>query len=511
MKNLIIFVGIFLLTGNLIYSQAPQVYSVSYINNNTVRISWSLETSKIVSKFHVARFKQYISNNTPFYDTIASTSAKYYDYTIPDEDSGKVLFFAVTVTYTDGSSDISNQSKKPWIDAPSNVVLSSKFDSCNFQDSLIMNLFRGWNYGSVNKYSFRYHLENEPYKPLKFGTDVRDTLYTHETDSFYILKTSNFNLLPNKIYYFKATIGHTYPEEICVTNEIRFSTYTRKPPSYINADGTEVLSNTAIRLKFHIDTLSQLHTYHVVRSNDIKGNYATIDTLVTNSSYIEDSDYVNVDASKNQYFYKLISINNCGVDVTNSNVESNILLTIDRKDYNINLTWSAYETFTGDKVNYYIKRRRNDSLPGYLADGPITLKYSDNISNLKRNPVENFCYYIEAFEEGNPHNVLGYALSNTVCIEVRSDLEMPEYCNPKSKPYKPKDLAYIPDKYHFIVYDRWGTKVYESTDKNDPGWNGKYDNGKGNPATQGTYLYYIKVTKDNNSQEKKGYFVLVLP
>jgi gliding motility-associated-like protein len=512
MKNLIIIVGIFLLTSHLIYAQSPEVSSVSYINENTLRISWRLQTSLTVAHYTVNRFDKYRQDGQPQYKPIATvTSAKYYDYIIPADSINEVIFFAVTVTYTNGTFDISNFGKKPWVDAPSNIVLNDAINLCNFQDTLKPNLFRGWKSGSNYLFLFKYRTDNEPYQYLKFGPGAGDTIYrpSSATDSTYILKLNT--LLPNKVYYIyaieKLSSGQYY--ERCVTNEIPLSTYTERLPDYINAHGTTVKNNNEIQLAFDMDTLSQLNTYTVERSGDLKGNFTAIDTLVITVPYFEYSDAVNINAAKNRYFYYLKLINNCGVAVDTSNVESNILLEVNRKDFNINLKWYAYETFAGDKTNYIIKRSISGSTPEHLADGPITLTYTDNIKDMKRNQVENFCYYVEASETGNPKSFEGYAKSNTVCIEVRSDLVLPEYCNPKSKPYKQDYIAYIPDQYLLIIYDRWGTKVFESK-QYDEGWNGKYDNGKGDPAPQGTYLYYIKITKDNNSQEKKGYFVLVV-
>ncbi|HXB13024.1 MAG TPA: gliding motility-associated C-terminal domain-containing protein, partial [Bacteroidia bacterium] len=54
--------------------------------------------------------------------------------------------------------------------------------------------------------------------------------------------------------------------------------------------------------------------------------------------------------------------------------------------------------------------------------------------------------------------------------------------------------------------DRWGNKVFESTDPN-VGWDGKYD---GKPMNTGTYVYYVNVlTTDNKNFTKKGNVTLV--
>ncbi|MBN8703308.1 MAG: gliding motility-associated C-terminal domain-containing protein [Bacteroidetes bacterium] len=50
----------------------------------------------------------------------------------------------------------------------------------------------------------------------------------------------------------------------------------------------------------------------------------------------------------------------------------------------------------------------------------------------------------------------------------------------------------------FLVYDRWGTKMFESTSISD-GWNGTH---KGKKAEEGVYSYYVKVLFENGDEQK---------
>ena len=58
----------------------------------------------------------------------------------------------------------------------------------------------------------------------------------------------------------------------------------------------------------------------------------------------------------------------------------------------------------------------------------------------------------------------------------------------------------------FIIFDRWGNKVFESTNPGI-GWDGTY---KGKAQDAGTYVYYLKATmNDDTTLEKKGNITLV--
>ncbi|MGP8215437.1 MAG: lectin-like domain-containing protein [Bacteroidia bacterium] len=58
----------------------------------------------------------------------------------------------------------------------------------------------------------------------------------------------------------------------------------------------------------------------------------------------------------------------------------------------------------------------------------------------------------------------------------------------------------------FMVFDRWGNKVFETNDKNN-GWDGTY---KGEAMNTGSYVYYISAAMyDGTTFEKKGNVALV--
>jgi len=58
----------------------------------------------------------------------------------------------------------------------------------------------------------------------------------------------------------------------------------------------------------------------------------------------------------------------------------------------------------------------------------------------------------------------------------------------------------------FVVFDRWGNKVFESNDPSK-GWDGTY---AGKPMNPGSYVWYLKATLKNGATiDKKGSVMLV--
>ena len=103
------------------------------------------------------------------------------------------------------------------------------------------------------------------------------------------------------------------------------------------------------------------------------------------------------------------------------------------------------------------------------------------------------CYYITATDSNN--NVSDS--SNIVCTESCPQYELPNIFTP--------DGNFINDIYHpitpyrdvkdvdMIIFNRWGDKIFETTDP-DIGWNGKRKN-TGEDCPEGVYFYVCKVNE----------------
>ncbi len=77
--------------------------------------------------------------------------------------------------------------------------------------------------------------------------------------------------------------------------------------------------------------------------------------------------------------------------------------------------------------------------------------------------------------------------------ELNKSFRPIEVCNPN------------PDAYSLSVFNRWGQKVFETSEIED-GWNGIYNE---QPQPGAVYVYYAKYTVDGIEQEAKGDFTLL--
>jgi len=111
-------------------------------------------------------------------------------------------------------------------------------------------------------------------------------------------------------------------------------------------------------------------------------------------------------------------------------------------------------------------------------------------------------------------DTFGCAKSDTVTISVvKLDCDNPNVYIPNA--FSPNgdglnDILYIRSRIvkeiQFVVYSRWGQKVFETTDV-EQGWDGNFN---GKPCQNGVYDYYLKVTCINDqTNELKGNVMLV--
>lgn len=122
------------------------------------------------------------------------------------------------------------------------------------------------------------------------------------------------------------------------------------------------------------------------------------------------------------------------------------------------------------------------------------------ISNPKVNPDVNTRYFVTAKTE------YGCTVNDSVDVLVQETvIDMPNAFAPNSHQFK-ASMRGIAKLNSFQIFNRWGEKVFETTDINK-GWDGMFN---GQPQAMGTYVYIIDgVTKEGKSFKKTGSVTLV--
>jgi gliding motility-associated-like protein len=135
---------------------------------------------------------------------------------------------------------------------------------------------------------------------------------------------------------------------------------------------------------------------------------------------------------------------------------------------------------------------------------PETALSDPNIPDPVSSTLENISYIVYTTDE------FGCTSSDTIniIVDVTTDIFIPDIFSPNDDGQN--DILYVRGKgikeLDFIIYDRWGEKVFETNDLNT-GWDGTY---KGDKLFTAVFVYYIKVAfYDGNNYEGKGNITLV--
>jgi gliding motility-associated-like protein len=309
-----------------------------------------------------------------------------------------------------------------------------------------------------------------------------------------------------------------------LSNQVIITTNRADPPSYINADFATVTGDRQISLSFSFDEASQVHDfvlYFGLSKDKITQKIAEFNNVLS-GPITYTYEVFSVKRSKN--YFQLMAVDECPQKnpLQRSNIASNIILDAELDENAGNekiadLQWDDYQEWIAGVKTYNVYRitdGTNVQKIDSFSSGISTL--SDNLTFLRNGQEtvsDKVCYYIEAEEnDDNIHGIKGSSRSNVICISLEPDIYMANAFTPDGNGHNDRIrpvLTYRPDEYYFAVYDRWNSKIFETTDP-DEYWNGEI-NGK-RKAPPGVYIYYLKLTTSGNIiKEKKGTITVFYP
>jgi len=269
-----------------------------------------------------------------------------------------------------------------------------------------------------------------------------------------------------------------------------------------------VANNNFVRLKIESDTIAKSDKYIIERRDNATSNFVNIANISNQYSALWWFDDAAVDVQTQYYQYRILSKNSCQ-EYDTSNYAQTILLNIEQRSGNINqLQWNSYQQWSYG-VDYYIIHRivqQMEVFPYITVPSNSAMQYSydDDVSEFE-NYSNEFCYSIEALEASAN---IDTSFSNTACIARDLDIYIPNAFHPGggiNEVFKPV-IPFLNDNYYqMIIYNRWGEKIFETTDINI-GWDGTY---KSYTITTGVYVYIISIISNGEKISRRGSFTLI--
>jgi hypothetical protein len=381
-----------------------------------------------------------------------------------------------------------NQSYPP----DSTIYLEADYDSCSASVSLRWNDYNAWR-GNILEYEINGS-----------NTDGSFIVLTRVNEGTNQLVITGLQAYNQYLFFIIARENRLFSDAYVTSNGVRFSTPHAYYPEFIHADFGTVDEGNRPYMNFSVDSLSELLKYRVYRSENETGPFAVIDSVTPVGDRIEYTDET-VDASVRPYYYSLSAVNFCNAEITASeNIAGTVFLSVQRTGTTVNLTWTPYYEWPAGVSTYGVERRLSEGTFEPLGQTNSTTFTDNSIFNLSGQDVQSeVCYRITAHEApGDQHSPeSASSVSNSVCIRLPMNVRF-EYdaIVPGLDGFSEfgPTMDFLPRYYNFKIFNRTGTRVFESTDPNNPAWDGRYENG--DLAQEGVYRFQLEYDNENGER-----------
>ena len=496
-----IYIVFFVLFGVCAFAQTdipdePVFVSASIIpesNPTEVKLSWLPSDSLDVEGYIVY---EVVNNITETIDTVWGRLNTTYSYNVASASSNPKKFRLAAFDVLRYKSSIT--------DPHTTMCLTNEYDKCNMEVRLSWTDYLGWEDGV---YLYRVYRRS-----IASSYELVEGLYDNQ------LEFVDDGLDYNSIYYYYIEAVRDNGD-IASSNSVEVLTETFTNPAYMLAESASVIDDNII-VKFVVDDSGEVLEYHIQRALSADGNYTTIKTF----SNIGQTDLIYTDTEvivdENRYYYRLVSLNPCGIISSYSNVSSNILLTAETAlDLSHAIEWTEYYDWTNGVSNYKVFRHFDGFSSEIAVNTAGSLDYLYNIDwyvnychNKKMHMTNKFCYYVEAYEnEGHIFSSSqGVSRSNVACVYHYPVVWLPTTFNitsfeEENRTFKPVLSFVESEPYEFVIFDKWGIEIFR-TNKTYEGWNGLLDY---STAPSQYYTYYVRYYDHKGSEYlKTGTFLL---
>ena len=354
---------------------------------------------------------------------------------------------------------------------------SGDYDKC--QQSLTLN-WSAYVGTSVANYTVYGRKIGQPYS--EFGSTDDTTFATGKLE-----EGSNYNFM---------VVANLQNGQQSLSNIISYTTFNPRMPdeSLISID-TVLNRQGTVELHCHIDTAADLLGYSVVQSaNDLLN-----DSLITDFS----RPTFTFKADNQKAIYSLVARDFCFEPLSSVIDVQPLVIEADAGAETVQLKWNNSLSNTEQYTLFCsVDGGAETEVQSALTETNIELNYN----NLADDRAQNFCFRIEA-RDGER-----FSASNTVCVERQADMWLPTAFTPNddglNDTFGPVVKSAQITDFEFIVYDRYGGRVFVSTSA-DNHWDGTHG---GKHVAEGGYLYYLKAKLQNGQTiERKGSVNVVYP
>lgn len=472
---------------------APDVDSVSVLNTNPAQVLMGISPaySQDVKCFMIYT---YVNSTYNLVDSICNYNHNaLYSTTILDPNQGPVSISTI-------SQDSCALEQSVFPDNLQHTIYThASYDFCKKRSVISWTKYDNMTTG-VKYYEVFYSLNGGT--PQHLGDTTATTFYQNNlisgaTYCYYVRAHSNG----------KKTNGK---DTASSTSNIFCLTTANPPlPTLAYLSNVSVNAQQTVDISWYVNGLDPIGGFNLYRSTTKHGTYSLIKNATftrgnSNYSYTD----TDVNTNSNEYFYYVVVLDSvCFLPAKQTDTSNSIVLTANATpNLTATLNWNAYAKYAGNVTAYNIYR----SIDGVFSSSPIqtvgagTTVFVDDLSPYA-DKEGMFVYYVEAVEgTGDSYGFTEKSTSNYDTVYVDANLFIPNsfVVHGVNKVFLPIGAFMDNADYKLSIYDRWGQKIYETTDPN-AGWDGTNH-------PEAVYAYTVQYkTSLGEYRERKGTVTLI--
>jgi gliding motility-associated-like protein len=349
------------------------------------------------------------------------------------------------------------------------------YDTCSNQVQLHWSPYMGWGIDKARYEVFKNDGE--------LGHDDTDT-------SFYDNK-----VVPGETYTYYIKADHRDNSFFSNSNRVTLTIPELKKPDQLFITAVE---NTGAEFIFTaaVDPEADLSGHQLGYSTTAQGVY---EALLFNPKNSENTLSFTQSATNPSGFYKVSAINICNKPVDSTEAVRPLVLDYTQQDLDVVLQWNTSFIEGSETYDLFLSIDNSDFFLQESALSATSLNYTLDGSSFGDANSELFCFYVVA------HSTLGQqSTSNTICITRQPEVELPNAFTPNGDGMndyiQPEIRNVTVEQYLFVIYDRYGGKVFETKNTEDKWW-GRANNKN---VSEGAYLYYLEFKTSQGVEHKQS-------
>jgi len=308
------------------------------------------------------------------------------------------------------------------------------------------------------------------------------------------------NLSSGTTYCWYARAVDTAATKTSSSNKVCITSLAVQRSRLLYLAKASVREDDGVELVCFIDRDADIVHFDVQRADELGAPFKSLGLLpkpITGPWEFRFKDFT-ANPNDHRYAYRVVATDSCGNIDTSSNIGRTMVLEVDEQDNLTNvLTWNRYGDFMGGIDRYEIYRAVQPNGGFQLVGSTQDTLFQDNTR-----PLGDYsgliAYRVVAVEGVNPlafrdaDGSIFRSTSTTAMAEFKPRIFIPNSFNPKSdvatnRVWRPAQIYVSPGSYSLEVFDRWGQRVFETTDELK-GWEGKLN---GSYAPQGVYTFKL--------------------